>query len=405
MRTVISSQLLARPRYRWILVVLGFGCSVGNAGVVTFHNLHPDGSYQYSTATSVFGSSIGGWAVDDSDAEVPGHWSGASADFIPLQSVGSAKVRAIGDGIAAGEMGVITPTWNLSTGEYQYIPTENVVAANVYAISGRWAGGQAVPQGGHDSTMAVYWDLDDISQNGVVLTPFGGDRFQAGIFAIAQATATSPGTQVGFYGDNLAFGAALWNGTVGSLVELHPTFATDRQPFSVANAAYGSQQGGFYGAEVWDEPTDFLDGGRAVLWEGSAASATDIHPDGYDISVVNGMTRGAQVGTVATFGSPFHEYEAFLWTENGAFSLHDFLSPEYLFSWAFAADWVSATELWIVGSAINELTAREEAILWVYTRPVPEPSSGFLIMLGLGVIAYRYRRRFDVALTKGYRCR
>lgn len=371
-------------------IIAGCASSLAQpAASVTFNNLHPQGDFDFSVATSVFKGNIGGYTSNESDPSQPIYWSGGTAgDVVQLEVLGGARVLAMGDGLAGGDMGLLAPIWTLAPRTYEYLSTESVVAANVNAISQRWAGGQAVPIGGNESLMAVYWDLNDIPTNGVILTPFQeGDVFQAGIRAFGQATADSPGIQAGFYGEGLSFQAALWRGTEASRVNLHPLFATDRQPFSIANAAYGSQQGGYYGAELWDEPTEFLDGGRAVLWNGSAASAEDLHPDDYDVSIINGMASGIQVGTVATEGSPFFNYQAFLWMGNktDTINLHSYLSPEYAYSFAFAADWISPTELWIVGSAINTLTAREEAILWIYKAQDPStiptiPQWGLIIM-------------------------
>jgi hypothetical protein len=95
------------------------------------------------------------------------------------------------------------------------------------------------------------------------------------------------GQQVGYVQVGPTVGhqrAAVWSGTAGSWINLHPT----TMGYSVAFAASGGQQaGGYY-------PAGFS---RAALWSGSAATYVDLHPSAaLSQSGVTGVRAGQQVG-------------------------------------------------------------------------------------------------------------
>lgn len=102
----------------------------------------------------------------------------------------------------------------------------------------------------------------------------------------SRALGVSGGQQVGwaYVGDypNGSFHASLWNGTAASFTDLNPAGSYE----SYARCAYGGQQGGYAFVNNCT---------RAVLWSGSASSWVDLHPGG-DASDVFGMSEGQQVG-------------------------------------------------------------------------------------------------------------
>lgn len=87
--------------------------------------------------------------------------------------------------------------------------------------------------------------------------------------------------------------AALWNGTAGSFVDLHPA----GHVYSRCAAARGGVQGG------WANAGNAEHAGR---WAGSAGSWTDLHPAGYHGSRISGVDGSTSVGmalTLNTFNS------------------------------------------------------------------------------------------------------
>jgi hypothetical protein len=107
------------------------------------------------------------------------------------------------------------------------------------------------------------------------------------------AVSVQDGKQVGYVRipDGLLLHASLWSGSAASWVDLHPPGAMQ----SVANAVANGQQGGWSccfppvvsGGGVVNHP---------VLWNGTAASWTDLSPTGSS-GVVAAMFGGLQVGT------------------------------------------------------------------------------------------------------------
>jgi len=78
--------------------------------------------------------------------------------------------------------------------------------------------------------------------------------------------------------------AALWNGTAGSFVDLHPASAVGT---SFAFASNGSKQGG----EIFTATNV-----HAGLWNGTAASFVDLNPGGATDSSVRALSASQQVG-------------------------------------------------------------------------------------------------------------
>jgi hypothetical protein len=83
--------------------------------------------------------------------------------------------------------------------------------------------------------------------------------------------------------------AALWSGTAGSWVDLHPADAYE----SAAHAVYNGVQGGYRSITGASR--------RATLWTGSADSLVDIHPPAAYSSRISAMCEGQQAGSVELF--------------------------------------------------------------------------------------------------------
>jgi hypothetical protein len=168
-------------------------------------------------------------------------------------------------------------------------------------------------------------------------------------------------SQVG-YAFNIETGgdrhAMLWHGSAASAVDLNPPgFQNSR----AADVSDGIQVGfGFSSTAV-----------HALLWHGTAASAVDLNPSGFTTSIANGVAGDLQVGSASGPTAPNHGH-AMLWSgaATSAVDLHLFLSglgPKFTESEAEdIADNGS-----IVGHAA-EANGRVYAVLWT---PVPEPSS------------------------------
>jgi hypothetical protein len=150
--------------------------------------------------------------------------------------------------------------------------------------------------------------------------------------------------------------ALLWRGSAASAVDLHPAGFDESQAFAVS----GPRQAGF--GKPAGSPTN-----HALLWQGTAASVVDLHPAGFTESGVNGMRGTRQVG--AAWGpSTGGEAHAMLWlgTAASAVDLHRFLpvdsgngSALFRSSAAFGVDAHGN----VVGRAATNAGV-EQAVLW-----------------------------------------
>jgi hypothetical protein len=104
---------------------------------------------------------------------------------------------------------------------------------------------------------------------------------------------------------------------------------------------------------------------RASLWSGSAASWVDLHPDGADKSQALDVFGSRQVGFVM-YGN---RVNAALWmgTKGSFVNLQQYLSGTYTESRANAI-YQDIQFTYIVGSAFNYDTERNEAVMWVQPR-------------------------------------
>jgi hypothetical protein len=161
-------------------------------------------------------------------------------------------------------------------------------------------------------------------------------------------------------GDGLSFisggtHALLWQGPATMAVDLHPAGAYDD---SRAASVSQGQQGG----SVWGDAT----GGylHAALWTGTPESFRDLNPAGYCVSTVNRVRTRIQVGS----GSPCsatERYRALAWRGTpAAVDLHRFLPPQFQ-SWDSSAEDVDAAGN-IVG--LIQLGDQFRPVIWYATR-------------------------------------
>ena len=232
--------------------------------------------------------------------------------------------------------------------------------AHLWAVSGGWAAGEKTFFSS-GKTHPMLWKLTDTnSLPGIDLLP--GTAEVGGVYAITGASGDNPGQQAGSAGGDNQEGAAYWQGTAASYVDLHPNQVAN-WVYSVAKAIHGRQQGG------WVE--DDSKNRHAALWQGTAASFQDIHPSvvlDYD-SFIRGMAEGIQVGNIMSPDGTI--VQAALWegTANSFLNLDALLPAGYSGSQASGADWFNG-ELWVVGWAKNTELDRYEATAWIYS---PEP--------------------------------
>jgi hypothetical protein len=182
--------------------------------------------------------------------------------------------------------------------------------------------------------------------------------------------------QVGWAVVNGLTHAFLWSGTAGSAIDLNPTTLAGITE-SGANAVSGDEEVGRGLGSGFQ---------HALLWTGSAGSVVDLNPAGYAGSEALGTNGLEQVGDG---GVPFGDATALLWsgTAASAINLGALLTVPYAFSTAYSIN----AQGDVFGIATNGGNAPEEAIEWIPSTPVPEPS--VLALIGLGASGLLRRRR------------
>jgi hypothetical protein len=163
--------------------------------------------------------------------------------------------------------------------------------------------------------------------------------------------------------------AVMWSGTAASAIDLHPS-GFDA---SAALATDGIQQGGWaYSASA--AGGSYL---HAMMWLGSAASAVDLQPAGFVDTLVSAMGATTQVGEGWTAGAfQFGSYRhALAWSGSAAsvIDLNQFLPAGYLNATATGIDELGN----IVGYAYNTppvgsaLPADAIAVMFIPGKPSP----------------------------------
>lgn len=163
--------------------------------------------------------------------------------------------------------------------------------------------------------------------------------------------------------------AVRWAGTAASAVDLHPA----GYDASEATCTTGVQEGG------WGYLALGATHQHAMLWFGDAASAVDLHPAGYTDSKVTALTATTQVGegwvgAAGAFGSVRH---ALLWrgTADSVVDLNQYLPAGYINAVATGIDANGN----VVGYAYNSahpygLAIPSDAIAVVFAPGAPLPN-------------------------------
>ena len=169
------------------------------------------------------------------------------------------------------------------------------------------------------------------------------DLHPLGVNQYSRAYGTRAGIAVGYtsaldyaYGEFPAYHATSrayrWSGTAASAVDIHPA----GYDASEALATNGTQHGG------WGYLASGAAPQHALLWTGDGNNVVDLHPDGFTTSRVNGLSSTMQVGegwigTPWTAGSVRH---ALLWTGTaaGVIDLNQYLPAGYTHAAASGID-------------------------------------------------------------------
>ncbi len=217
--------------------------------------------------------------------------------------------------------------------------------------------------------------------------------------------ATGPGYQVR---------AGVWSGSASSFVDLHPASGISSTAYAIA----GDQQGGMVNHNGF---------AQAALWSGTAASYRNLHPAGQlQDSRILGMTTSQQVGYAGAhagiwFGTAesfvnlhpadasFSEAHATIDTMQAGFatfgpyrhallwfgSADDYIDLQFALGSRYRQSearsiWTDGSTILVAGTAVD-WPGYSHPVLW--RLAVPEPGTGLLLAVALGVLAVVKRRR------------
>jgi hypothetical protein len=208
----------------------------------------------------------------------------------------------------------------------------------------------------------------------------------------AEALGTNGTQQVGYgTGTGAAPGgdALLWSGTASSAVDLNPSFLSGNEGSGTVAIGSGEEVGyGDFANTSGHGPTSIQ---HPMLWKGTAASAVDLTPTDlsgfvdteFGVQATNGLQQ-VGVGTLTTTGFE----HALVWSgiANSAVDLSTFL-PTNLYPWTDSIANTIDSAGNIYGTAkLNQDGGELYAVEW---SPVPEPTSGCLMLLAVGLLLKR----------------
>ncbi|HTG45962.1 MAG TPA: hypothetical protein VK633_15690, partial [Verrucomicrobiae bacterium] len=121
--------------------------------------------------------------------------------------------------------------------------------------------------------------------------------------------------------------AMVWHGSAATAIDLHPAWTTF--PFSRALGCRNGEQVGYVSTVAYGEGESFgyHSSSRAVRWAGTAASAVDLHPAGFDASEAT-CTTGTQQGGWGYSVADASHVHALVWSGDAA-SVVDLHSAAY----------------------------------------------------------------------------
>jgi hypothetical protein len=287
-------------------LVLACG-SVASAGW-TFTVLHPGSPTEFARAQAVYGNRQAGTA--DDGYSHPYLWTGTAASETPMAE----------------------PSQN--SGPEIYAMSANAIIGYGYV--------RTSPTDGYYGVFV--WNQDG-TQVTVIPPPAG--------YSEADGYGGTDTQQVGVVHDDNGGYPALWSGTAASFVNLLPAGYTD----GGAYAADGNQQAG----DVYDGNNDF-----AALWTGTAQSFVNLHPQtgGWTDSQVNAAGGGHQAGSVSTSTPPYTDH-ACVWSGTAAsfVDLHPASSPDFTDSYA-----TGISQTVVCGNAYSQ-TSADHAVVWTSLSP------------------------------------
>ena len=236
-------------------------------------------------------------------------WSGSDAGVVDLTpaSLSVAVATGIsGSSIIGYGWGTNTHAllWNGTSGSYIDLNPTGYLDSDGACVSGGFQGGAAIPIGSFDWHAAMW---SGSAASFVDLNPTG--------FEASGVDALSSDTQVGYVlvQNGNAYIPALWRGSSASFVNL----STGIGPGVVLGVS-GTRQVGY----EMDAGNDY----HALLWQGTAASATEITPTGIVEAVAQAISDSSIVGW--GFNSTTGGWHALAWYDYGAswIDLHQFMT-------------------------------------------------------------------------------
>ena len=342
-------------------------CGVASAqqGQWTVTNLHPLDS-SGSLARAVTADSEVGYAsygpVVSGAVRYATLWHGTASSFVNLNPDGAfVSASSAADGTWQGGSVRYTTNpnydnaalWQGSAASFIDLHPSNADSSIVSGISGSTQVGWCFLRGGNGGPRASLW-------RGSAAT---WTDLNAADMLYSFAEAAGDGEQVGsaLIGSD-GIRAILWHGTAESWTNLHPSGSQASQAYGVN----GGEQVGF--ADRQSEE-------HAALWRGTAESFVDLHPPLGELSgsYAWGVYAGQQVGRVYVRSQPngaalFSHASLWSGTASSWVDLHQYLPEGFSDSNAYAI-WSDDKFIRVVGNAYSTVNARDEAMLWTYTRP------------------------------------
>jgi hypothetical protein len=343
-----------RCAWRCGLAVASIAAAASTASAQwTVTNLHPAGTVLSAGYGAGSGEQVGyaqvGPTVGHSRASL---WTGSAASWVNLHPAGGGYSLAYGAD-AGQQVGETYPDgfaraalWSGTAASWVSLHPAGPSQSSALGVGG----GQQVGRTYAGYYRAALWSGSAASWVDLNIPPTDGYTHSS------EAFATDGNQQVGYL---IAVGgitsASLWTGSAASWVNLHPAG-------NISSWAYGVDGGQQVGVVRVPDTSS-----HAALWSGTAASWVDLHPAGALNSQAYGVRGGRQVGRVVMGGV----IRASLWSGTAAsrVDLHAYLPAEFISSEARSITTDGAATV-IVGWGFNNLTQRNEALMWIGTAPV-----------------------------------
>lgn len=311
------------------------------------------------------------------------------SNFVPLSISGSQLVgmmapqadlrnNPLGSDIDLNPSGFVTNEFNSSTADstngsqqvgYTTTTPMGSPTFHAYLWNGSAATATNLNPAGFTSTLAS-------GTNGTQQVGRGSGTATATTITVPQGTFTVDETH-----------ALLWNGSASSYVDLNPSgFVVG----SAAMAISGNQEVG-YGAPPGTNLNDNLGGSNyhALVWNGTAATYSDLNPTGFLISEALGTNGSQQIGIgYVTDTNVYDTEQALLWNGSAAsvVNLQSVLPTSDTWAWSYPLSIDSSGN--VFGYAVDS-SDNYFAVEW---SDVPEPASaGLMAMVFVGGLATRRR--------------